>query len=343
MPPSADAAAASSHVESPHRDDDASSLDAGADALDSTERLDDVSAHQGPRSAHGVHVPSSVVDAIIESTTDPPNRFYRYPAARALLPILGRIPWLTPNHVTYTHIAFGLAAAALVAFTEGPGWLVLAFVLCEVRMILDCFDGVLARARGTSSPFGRALDEIADTIAVITLSCAMTYRLSLGARGVVLTCAMLAFGGLSANAWDFYKRKLTFALREGKDGVLDEIRHKKALIESGKGTFLGYWGVYFDCFQVLLYEVRPENGDAVAVIRARANDPHLRRFASLLSFLSFDNGVGILHVGALTGLFLESQLFALGYAVFMWISTMILSRLVLRTYPSPASTSERTA
>ena len=58
--------------------------------------------------------------------------------------------------------------------------------------------------------------------------------------------------------------KITFALRDGKDGVLDEIRQKKALIESGKGTFLGYWGVYFDCFQVLLYEVRPTNGDAVA-------------------------------------------------------------------------------
>ena len=286
-------------------------------------------------------MPSSVVDSITESTVDPPNRFYRYPAARALLPILGRIPWLTPNHVTYTHIAFGLAAAALVAFTEGKGWLVLAFVLCEVRMILDCFDGVLARARGTSSPFGRALDEIADSIAFITLSAAMMYRLHLGVRGLILVCTMLAFGGLCANAWDFYKRKITFALRDGKDGVIEELRQKKALIESGKGTFLGYWGVYFDCFQILLYEVRPKNGDAVSVIRARANDPQFRRFASLLSFLSFDNGLGILHVGALTGLFLQSQLFALGYAVFMWLSTMILARLVLKSYPSPTMHAER--
>ena len=304
----------------------------------------------------GVHVPSSVVDSIIESTVDPPNRFYRYPAARALLPILGRISWLTPNHVTYTHIAFGLAAAALVAFTENKLWLVLAFVLCEVRMILDCFDGVLARARGTSSPFGRALDEIADSIAFITLSVAMTHRLQLGTRGVVIVCFMLAFGGLCANAWDFYKRKITSALREGKDGVIEEIREKKALVESGKGTFLGYWGIYFDCFQVLLYEVRPSPspssdaplrsassaGNAVSVIRARANDPQFRRFASLLSFLSFDNGLGILHVGALTGLFLESQLFALGYAVFMWLSTMVLARLVLKSYPSPTTNAERT-
>ncbi|HVH42123.1 MAG TPA: CDP-alcohol phosphatidyltransferase family protein [Labilithrix sp.] len=304
--------------------------------------LEEVSPRRGPRSAPGVHVPAAVVDSIIEATTDPANRLYRYPAARALLPILGRIPWLTPNHVTYTHIAFGLAAAAIVAFTQGKAWLVLAFALCEVRMILDCFDGVLARARGTSSPFGRALDEIADTIAVITMVCAITHRVQLGALGVLIACATLAFGGLCANAWDFYKRKLTSALRDGKDGALDEIRQKKALVESGKGTFLGYWGIYFDCFQVLLYEVRPPGGDAVAVIRARANDPQFRRFASLLSFLSFDNGVGILHVGVLTGLFLQSELFALGYAVFMWISTMILARLVLRSYPSP-SNAERIA
>jgi hypothetical protein len=277
--------------------------------------------------------PSSVVDAIIESTCDPPNRFYRYPAARALLPILGRISWLTPNHVTYAHIVCGLISASLVAFTEGRGWLLLAFVFCEVRMILDCFDGVLARARGTSSPFGRALDEIADSIAFITLATAMTYRLGLGTRGVVLCCTMLALGGLCANAWDFYKRKITTALRDGKDGVLDEIRHKKELIESGKGTFLGYWGVYFDCFQVLLYEVRPAKGDTVDLIRARAVDPRFRRFSGLLSLLSFDNGVGILHLGVLTGLFLEAEVFALAYAVLMWSSTMISARLVLRNYP----------
>lgn len=293
-------------------------------------------ASVAPRRARApkIAVDDAIVSGLVDATTDPANRFYRYPAARALLPILGRISWLTPNHVTYTHILFGLTASALVAFTRGGGWLVLAFVLSEIRMILDCFDGVLARARGTSSPFGRALDEIADTIALITLVIAIGHRVHLGAVGVVIGSAMLAFGGLCANAWDFYKRKLTFALRDGKDGALDEIRLKRALVESGKGTFLGYWGVYFDGFQLLLYEVRPDDGDAVGVIRSRAKDPLFRRFASLLSLLSFDNGVSILHIGVLTGLFVESEIFALGYAISMWVSTMILARLVLRTPPS---------
>lgn len=277
-----------------------------------------------------IAVPAEVIESIADTTTDPLNRFYRYPAARALLPVLGRISWLTPNHVTYVHIVCGLTAAGLVAFTTETRWLVVAFILSEVRMILDCFDGVLARARGSSSPFGRALDEIADTIAAITLMSAMTHRLANHDVGLLVTCATMVFGGLSANAWDFYRRKLTFALRENKDGCFDELRHKRQLIESGKGTFLGYWGVYFDCFQFLLYEVRPESGDPVSVIRARANGRELRRFASLLSLLSFDNGLGILHVGVLTGLFFESQLVTLGYAFFMWIATMIYARIALR-------------
>ncbi|HVJ88211.1 MAG TPA: CDP-alcohol phosphatidyltransferase family protein [Labilithrix sp.] len=279
-------------------------------------------------------IPAHSVDAIIDATTDPANRHYRYRAAKALLPTLGRISWLTPNHVTYTHIAFGVAAALIVALTTSKVWLVVAFLLCEVRMILDCFDGVLARARGTSSPFGRALDEIGDTIGVITLASAMTYRLDLGARGIALLLTMLAFGGLCANAWDFYKRKLTTALRDGRDGVIEEILQKKALLESGRGGLLAYWGVYFDCFQVLLYEVRPKHGKSVAVIRARANDPQLRRFASLLSLLSFDNGLAFLNLGALTGLFVESQLFTLGYCVLVWTATITFARVVLKNYPS---------
>lgn len=277
-----------------------------------------------------------LVDHLLDAITDPPNRLYRYPAARALLPILGRITWLTPNHVTYVHIVCGMVAAGLVAFSEARIWLLVAFAVSEVRMVLDCFDGVLARARGSSSPFGRALDEIADTIAAITMTVAFTYRVHMGATGLFVACSMLAFGGLSANAWDFYKRKLATALRDNKDGPFIELREKKALIESGKGTALGYWGVYFDCFQVLLYEVRPATGDAVGVIRRRAASPGMKKFAGLLGLLSFDNGLSIMHLGVLTGFFYETELVVTGYAIFMWITTMISARVVLRDDPERA-------
>jgi hypothetical protein len=269
------------------------------------------------------------VEDLLSLTADVPNRLYRYPAAHALLPILGRIRGITPNHVTYAHIVIGLGAASLVAFTQTKVWLLFSFVLCELRMILDCFDGVLARARGSSSPFGRALDEIADSIASICLVSAMTHRLGLGTIGIVLACSTLAFGGLCANAWDFYKRKITAALRDGRDGVLDELRHKRELIETGRGTLLGYWGVYFDGFQVLLYEVRPKKGDPVTALRSRAEDAGLRRFVWLLSFLSFDNGLVILHLGVLTGLFWQAELLTVGYCIVLWLTTMISARVFL--------------
>jgi len=275
------------------------------------------------------------LDAIMASTVDPLNRWYRYPVARAMLPVFGRLP-ITPNHVTYAHIVAGLTASALVAFVHSTTALIVAFVLCEIRMILDCFDGVLARAQGTSSPFGRALDEIADSIAFITLVIAMNVRMGFTTRGSVVICLTLGFGGLCANAWDFYKRLITTALRDDKDGVLEELRQKRAVDESGKGTFLAYWGVYFDSFQVWLYDVRPADLDVVRVIRTRAatKDPALKRFASLQSLLSFDNGLVILHFGVLGACFLQSELFALGWAVFFWTATMFFARRVLRTTPS---------
>ena len=199
----------------------------------SVEHADGGAEHEAEE-VSGVVVPTAtVVDGILESMTDPLNRFYRYPAARALLPVLGRIEWLTPNHITYVHTMFGLAAAALVAWTQSPFYLVVAFFFLEIRMVLDCFDGVLARATGKSSPFGRALDEIADTIATITLTIATTHRLSLGFRGVFLASLMLGVGGLCANSWDFYKSKITSCLNDGRDRVIEELDEKKAIIAKG--------------------------------------------------------------------------------------------------------------
>src|SRR5215213_1492716 len=63
-----------------------------------------------------IRVSTGAVDSIIESMADPVNRFYRYPAARAMLPIFGRFQFITPNRVTYAHILIGLVASGLVAF-----------------------------------------------------------------------------------------------------------------------------------------------------------------------------------------------------------------------------------
>ncbi len=278
------------------------------------------------------------VDSIVDGFVDPLNRWYRYPAARALLPILGRLP-LTPNHVTYIHTAMALFAAYLAYAGERREW-VIAFFLLEARMILDCYDGVLARAKKLSSPYGRALDEIGDTLGFIALMIAITVRLYHAHHTslvVWLTCGVLAFGGLCANAWDFYKRKVGFALKDGRDGVADELAEKKAAIANKTGGALAYWGVYFDRFQVWLYDRRANVRDdarvehVVDTIRGKARETaSVRRFSRLISIVSWDNGLFIVHLGLLTGAMLELEIFAFAWAVVLWAIAIVSGRMLLR-------------
>lgn len=295
-------------------------------------------SHSGVRAAPRLaqeDAPSPAeVDAIADGMVDPLNRFYRYPAARALLPILGGLP-LTPNHVTYLHTAMALFAAWLAYVGSHREWII-AFFILEARMILDCYDGVLARAKKLSSPYGRALDEIGDTLGFIALMIAITvrmYRVHHTWLVVLLTCTVLAFGGLCANAWDFYKRKVTFALRDGRDGTSDELAEKKAAIANKTGGALAYWGVYFDRFQIWLYDRRDhaEDEHVVDTIRGRARQtPWVRRFARLIAFVSWDNGLFIVHFGLLTGAVLELEIFACVWAVVLWAVAIASGRALLR-------------
>jgi hypothetical protein len=272
--------------------------------------------------------------AIADAMVDPLNRFYRYPAARALLPILGGLP-LTPNHITYLHTAMAVFAAYL-AYVGGRREWIIAFVLLEARMILDCYDGVLARAKKLSSPYGRALDEIGDTLGFIAMMIAITvrmYRVHHTWLVVLLTCSVLAFGGLCANAWDFYKRKVTFALKDGRDGTSDELAEKKAAIANKTGGALAYWGVYFDRFQIWLYDRRERPGDehVVDTIRGRARaTPWVRRFARFIAFVSWDNGLFLVHLGLLTGAVLELEIFACVWAIVLWTVAIASGRSLLR-------------
>ena len=84
------------------------------------------------------------------------------PIAARLVPVLSRVPAVTPTRLTLT--AFVLGLAAVVAF--GAGELALGAILFEVRFLLDCLDGKLARYRGTSSPAGAFVDVACDMVVV---------------------------------------------------------------------------------------------------------------------------------------------------------------------------------
>jgi hypothetical protein len=86
------------------------------------------------------------------------------PIARQLVRLLVRTP-LTPNHVTLLAALMGVAAgAAVVLGVERPAWRLVAGLLLFCSVVLDCSDGQLARARGTSSTYGAILDGLSDYV-----------------------------------------------------------------------------------------------------------------------------------------------------------------------------------
>ena len=92
---------------------------------------------------------------------DPSNLYLIHPAARALLPRALSFG-LSANAVSI--IGLGCGAMAALAYTRlGNPWLALVGLAFSIAwLIADGLDGMIARATGTSSPLGRALDGMCD-------------------------------------------------------------------------------------------------------------------------------------------------------------------------------------
>jgi phosphatidylglycerophosphate synthase len=92
----------------------------------------------------------------------PVNRLLNRPAASLLVRAVHGTR-ITPDQLTYTAFAIGLAAAA--CFAEGSRTVVIiGALLTQLSSIVDCADGMLARARHTSSARGATLDLLCDRV-----------------------------------------------------------------------------------------------------------------------------------------------------------------------------------
>lgn len=267
---------------------------------------------------------------LAENLDDPLNRYYRYPAARALLRVAMGLP-LRPDHVTYIHTTCGVIGAAIMAFGAGRASLIAAFVLLEVRMILDCYDGVLARAKKLSSPRGRTLDELGDAVGYIAICFGMGIRVyrtrpEVGfsiAETVGFGAVVLAMGAMSGHAYDFYKRRLGSALKEGRDAIAEELEQKNELVRSGRAKWITRFGIWFDRWQVRLYEPHYAGGDAVGAVLSRAHRGGVRFLVRLIGFLSWDNVLGLISLGVLFDRIFEVELIALAYGFVMFTTARL--------------------
>ena len=163
----------------------------------------DVSADQSPS-----------IDEIIE----PVNRYFHNPIAANIVKFL-KNTWVTPNQVTYVSIFVGLISAYVFS-SEAMQSFVLAGILLELVLVLDCVDGQLARAQKCASDRGRLLDGVAGYIIYLAvLVGVMTglgkYHMTLVVFGIITI--------LRGITYDYCKLTMITMIQKGYDGSYKEI------------------------------------------------------------------------------------------------------------------------
>ena len=124
--------------------------------------------------------------AELRAATQPPSIFERNSGEhwegrifmRRWSPYLTRLlirTRITPNGVTWLMIFAGVLAAGALTL-PGVGWAVVAFLLIQLQLLLDCSDREVARWRGVSSPAGIYLDRVGHYLTESLLPIALGIR-----------------------------------------------------------------------------------------------------------------------------------------------------------------------
>jgi CDP-diacylglycerol--glycerol-3-phosphate 3-phosphatidyltransferase len=118
------------------------------------------------------------------------NIHARRAVSNALVPLGERLAraGVTPNAITVVGTV-GVVAAALVFFTRG-WWFTGTMVIWGFAM-LDLVDGAVARAGGTSSPFGGVLDSAGDRVADAAVFGALAWYFARHGQRWLLLAALL--------------------------------------------------------------------------------------------------------------------------------------------------------
>jgi phosphatidylglycerophosphate synthase len=163
------------------------------------------------------------IDALLDLAACPADRLWRYPICRVMVRPVMRTP-LTPNHVTALHTLLAVLAGAAIT-TGTPRALFAAGLLFEIRAVLDCFDGALARAKGACSPTGRALDQLGDAVGFMSLMAGGFACLSRAhgpaTAGALVVATTLVAASCTA-AWDLFRRRLASLVTRGYDAAAEE-------------------------------------------------------------------------------------------------------------------------
>ncbi len=130
---------------------------------------------------------------------------------RPLAYLVVRLVWPTPisaNQLTGMSLVTGVFAS-LCFLSTSPEWVRAGVGLMLFYAVLDCADGQLARARGTSSRFGRILDGSSDYLVGVLSTATLGWHLWQlhGLWGVVSVGVGMSAFGIQAVAYDGYKNR----------------------------------------------------------------------------------------------------------------------------------------
>jgi phosphatidylglycerophosphate synthase len=152
-------------------------------------------------------------------------RFFRPIGVRIARSLAGT--GVTADQVTLLSLIIGLAAGHLFVYTSP--WLNAAgFVLFIISDIFDSADGQLARLRGTSTRFGRALDGTSDAARFINLGVHLLVRLVIAQQWSWLAATSLVVAAAISHSI--------------QSATIDFIRHAFLALAVGRGSELDFEG-----------------------------------------------------------------------------------------------------
>lgn len=269
---------------------------------------------------------------------DPVSRFFRYPLARWIVRGLVRTP-VTPNQVTLVQ-PFLAAVAAWLIVSEERRRLLLAVAIFEVRSIFDCVDGTLARAKKLESPWGHAVDGLADWLSVLFLYVGITLHFqahpplhqafrSAFVAPCVLGVALLQ-GAIRSFAADYYKQKYVSIFARGRDATVESLREKVLALGPESGVFaraevligrLGHLAFEHEWFDPRGPRTAASE-EQVRELRRRERSPLARLIVILWSLSNGDAFVTLVCLSVVVGRLWEGQVF-FASAGLLWIGAVV--------------------
>jgi phosphatidylglycerophosphate synthase len=164
---------------------------------------------------------------------------------------------VTPNMVTVASLLTHVLGAAIVVTSTAPASIaiaVLVFVIWQLAFAMDCTDGQLARARGTTSSFGAWLDQVFDHFAHVAVIASLVI---FAVRGLGLgptesaALGSLAVGG-NLISFAAAQRNAILGTRPAIDpqgsGRLRWLLHARQVTDHGSFVALASLGLLFPTF-----------------------------------------------------------------------------------------------